>query len=338
MMLRLWRAREGIAFALVAAAVLITGLSGSDYWIYSMSLVAVYAIVAIGFNVTLGQAGQVSFAQVAFMAVGAYSMALLTTRAHLNPWLALLASLVLGAVLSYLVNLPFLRLRGHYLGMATLALALGTESFAANATGFTGGALGVPGVPPLAIGGFILDTRLRFFVLAWTACGLAVLVYHLTAHSHLGRAWRAIAARPDVSASLGVNVPRARLLALALAGTMAAVSGSLLAEYLNYVAPDYFGITMIGNIFFMVIVGGMGSTAGPVIGAAAVVVLPQEMGSLGQWQGVVLLVVLLAFLVLWPTGLLGDPGVAGSVRNLLPLRLQAGLSRPRPSGAGGRRS
>ena len=205
----------------------------------------------------------------------------------------LFRSLVLGFALSYLVNLPFLRLRGHYLGMATLALALATESFVQNADGFTGGALGVPGVPPLAVGGFAIDTRIRFFVLAWAACGLALLVYHLTARSHLGRAWRAVAARPDVSASLGIDVSRARLLALVLAGTMAALSGALLAEYLNYVAPDYFGITMIGNIFFMVIVGGLGSTAGPVVGAAFVVILPQQMGSLGQWQGVTLLAILL---------------------------------------------
>jgi branched-chain amino acid transport system permease protein len=335
-MRRFWHARDDLALAAAAVLIVLTGITGSGYWIYTLSLVAVYAIAGVGFNIALGLAGQVSFAQVAFMAVGGYSTALLTVRAHLSPWLGLAAGLVLGAVLSYLVNLPFLRLRGHYLGMATLALALGTESFAANATGFTGGALGVPGVPPLAIGGFVIDTRLRFFVLAWAACGLTVLIYHLTARSHLGRAWRAIAARPDVSASLGVNVPRARLLALGMAGTMAALSGSLLAEYLNYVAPDYFGITMIGNIFFMVIVGGLGSTAGPVLGAAVVVILPQQMSSLGQWQGVVLLVILLAFLVLWPAGLLGDPGIAGSVRNLLPLRLQSGLRRTASLGTGER--
>lgn len=327
-MQRLWQAREGIVFALALAAVLLTALSGSDYWIYSMSLVAVYAIVAIGFNIALGQAGQVSFAQVAFMAVGAYSTALLTTRAHLNPWLALLASLLLGALLSYLVNLPFLRLQGHYLAMATLALALGADSFAENANSVTGGAIGIPGIPPLAIGSYALNTHLRFFVLAWAACGLSLLVYYLTARSHIGRAWRAIAARPDVSASLGINVPRARMLALVLGGTMAALSGSLFADYLNYVAPDYFNIVMIGNIFFMVIVGGLGSITGPLIGAAFIVLVPQQMASLGQWQGVVVLVILLGCLILWPTGLLGDPSAAGTIRNLLPVRLQAVLPQP----------
>lgn len=327
-MLRLWRAREVIVFALAVAAVVITGISGSDYWIYSMSLVAVYAIVAIGFNIALGQAGQVSFAQVAFMALGAYTTALLTTKAHVNPWLALLCSLVLGAVLSYLVNLPFLRLRGHYLGMATLALALGVGSFAENANGLTGGAIGIPGIPPLSIGSLVLNTHTRFFVVAWTACGITLLVYYLTVRSHIGRSWRAIATRPDVCASLGINVPRSRLLALVIGGTMAALSGSLFADYLNYVAPDYFNIVMIGNIFFMVIVGGLGSTTGPLIGAAFIVLVPQQMGSLGQWQGVVLLVILLACLILWPTGLLGDASAAGTIRNLLPLRVQAALPRP----------
>jgi branched-chain amino acid transport system permease protein len=333
MTLHLWRAREGIVAAIAVLAVVFTAVSGSDYWIYSMSLVAVYAIVAIGFNIALGQAGQVSFAQVAFMAVGGYTTGLLTVKEHFNPWLAILCSLLLGAALSYLVNLPFLRLQGHYLGMATLALALGVGSFAENANSFTGGAIGVPGIPPLAIGSFTIDTHLRFFVLAWLACGLTLLVYYLTVKSHIGRSWRAIAARPDVSASLGIKVPRARLLALAMSGTMAALSGSLLAEFLNYVAPDYFNIVMIGNIFFMVIVGGLGSTTGPLVGAAFIVLLPQQMSSLGQWQGVVLLLVLLACLILWPAGLLGDPSATGTIRSLLPLRVQAGLSRAREGGA-----
>lgn len=312
MIFRAWQAADGIVLAATAVTVVVTGINGSSYWIYSLSLVGIYAIAAIGFNIALGLAGQVSFAQVAFMAVGGYSTGLLTVKAHVSPWLALLAGMALGAVLSFLVNLPFLRLRGHYLAMATFALALGVQSFAQNATGFTGGALGVVGIPPLAIGGFSIDTHPRFYVLVWLACAICLGVYYLTATSHIGRAWRAVAIRPDVSASVGINVPRARLLALVLAGTMAALSGSLWAEFLNYVAPDYFGVTMIGNIFFMVIVGGMGSIAGPLLGAGFVVLLPQQMSSLGQWQGVVLLVILLAVLIGWPTGLLGDPRSAGS--------------------------
>jgi branched-chain amino acid transport system permease protein len=333
MMSRAWRARDGLVLAAAAVAVIATGLSGSSYWIYSLCLVGIYAIVAVGFNIALGLAGQVSFAQVAFMAVGGYATGLLTTKAHASPWLALLASVVLGAVLAFFLNLPFLRLRGHYLGMATLALALGVQSFAENAGGITGGALGVFGVPSLTLGSFSLAAHSRFFVLVWLACGLCLAVYQLTARSHIGRAWRAVAARPDVSASLGIDVPRARILALVLAGAMAALSGGLLAEFLNYVAPDYFGLVMIGNIFFMVIVGGMGSLAGPLVGAAFVVLVPQEMSSLGQWQGVVLLAILLGVLVLWPTGLLGDPSAAGSITALLPARLRARPARVAENGS-----
>jgi branched-chain amino acid transport system permease protein len=324
---RAWRARDGLVLAAAAAVVIVTGISGSSYWVYSLCLVAIYAIVAVGFNIALGLAGQVSFAQVAFMAVGGYGTGLLTTKAHTSPWLALVASVALGAVLAFVLNLPFLRLRGHYLGMATLALALGVQSFAENASGITGGALGVFGVPPLTLGSLSLAVHSRFFVLVWLACGLCLAIYRLTARSHIGRAWRAVAARPDVSASLGIDVPRARILALVLAGAMAALSGGLWAEFLNYVAPDYFGLVMIGNIFFMVIVGGMGSLAGPVVGAAFVVLVPQEMSSLGQWQGVVLLAILLGVLILWPTGLLGDPSAAGGITVLLPGRLRARLAR-----------
>jgi len=332
-MSRAWRARDGLVVAAAAVAVVMTELSGSSYWIYSLCLVGIYAVVAIGFNIALGLAGQVSFAQVAFMAVGGYATALLTTKAHADPWLALLAGTALGAALSFVLNLPFLRLSGHYLGMATLALALGVQSFAENASSITGGALGVFGVPSLTLGSFSLAVHSRFYVVVWTACALCLTVYYLTAKSHLGRAWRAIAARPDVSASLGINVSRARILALVLAGTMAALSGGLWALLLNYVAPDYFGLAMIGNIFFMVIAGGMGSLAGPLVGAAFVVLVPQEMSSLGQWQGVVLLAMLLGVLVLWPTGLLGDPRAAGSITALLPARLRAMPTRTGKAGS-----
>jgi branched-chain amino acid transport system permease protein len=327
MMSRAWNARDGLVLAAIAVVLALTGVSGSSYWIYSLCLVGIYAIVAVGFNIALGLAGQVSFAQVAFMAVGGYGTGLLTTKANVNPWLALLACMALGAGLSFLVNLPFLRLRGHYLGMATLALALGVQSFAENANGFTGGALGVFGVPSLSIGSYSLAPHLRFFLLVWLCCALCLAVFYLVSRSHIGRSWRAIADRPDVCASLGIDVPRARMLALVLGGTMAALSGGLWAELLNYVAPDYFGIGMIGDIFFMVIIGGMGSLAGPLIGAGFVVLVPQEMSSLGQWQGVLLFAILLAVLVLWPTGLLGDPSAAGSITALLPARLRAGLSR-----------
>lgn len=326
-----WRFRNTAVLLITLVAIVLVATIGSGYWLYTLSQVAIYAIIAIGFNAALGQAGQVTFGQVAFMAVGAYTSAILTTKLGWNPVIALICSVVLGGILSLLVSIPFLRLRGHYLAMATLAFALGVESLAGNASGLTGGAIGLPNIPPLSIGGIVINTQPNFLIVMWVLCGVCLLIYALVTNSHIGRSWRAIAARSDVAASLGIHVARRQLLALVIAGSMAALSGSLYAEFLNYVSPDFFNITMIGNIFFMVIVGGLGTIAGPLLGAAIIVILPGELSGLGQWAGIVVTVVLLAVLVLLPTGLLGDAGAVDSIRNLLPVRLQnfARATRPR---------
>lgn len=333
----LWRRRNGVVVAVCAAVVVAAVLSGSRYWQYSLSMVAVYAIVGIGFNLALGVAGQVTFAQVAFMAVGAYTDALLAVKAHWNPWLALLAAVTCSALIASVVYLPFLRLRGHYLAMGTMALALGVHSLAGNANRLTGGALGIPNIPTFAIGGQELQSQRAYCVLLWTAVTACLLLHHLLETSHYGRSWRAIAARPDVVSSLGVKVARLRMVALVIASAQAGLAGALLGQFLSYVAPDYFDATMIGNIFFVLIVGGSGQLAGPVLGAAFVVLVPQRMTVLGSWENVAMLVLLLAVLILWPTGLLGRPRSAGPQR-LLPRWLASSLPmrrQPSPSVPGG---
>jgi branched-chain amino acid transport system permease protein len=335
----LWARRN--ALVLTATLVVLAGtfFGGSRYWEYSLSMVAIYAIVGIGFNLALGVAGQVTFAQVAFMAVGGYADAILTVKVHWNPWLAVLGGICCAAVIASVVYIPFLRLRGHYLAMGTLALALGVYSLAGNADSLTGGALGIPGIPLFSIGGTQLESQQSFFVLLWAAVGLCLLLHYLLVGSHFGRAWRSIAARPDVAASVGINVPRLRMLALVVASAEAGLAGALFAQFLNYVAPDYFSTVMIGDIFFVLVVGGSGELAGPLLGAAFVVLVPQQITFLGSWQDIVMLVVLLAVLIVWPTGLLGRPQRTGGLRRLLPGRLAtapAPVRRdPSPSATGG---
>jgi branched-chain amino acid transport system permease protein len=319
---RVWDLRNPIVLAATLVIVIVDAAVGNGYWLYTLSQVAIFAIVAIGFNVAIGQAGQVTFGQVAFMAIGAYTTAILTTKENWNSSLALVVSVVFGAALSLVVNLPFLRLRGNYLAMATLAFALGVESLAGNASGLTGGAIGLPNIPPLSIGPIRIDSQPNFLIAMWVLCGICLLIYYAVANSHIGRSWRAIAARPDVAASLGIQVARRQLLALVIAGAMASLSGSLYAEFLNYVSPDFFNIVMVGNIFFMVIVGGMGTGAGPLVGAAVIVILPGQLSGLGQWSGIVVTAVLLVVLMVLPSGLLGDFGAVESIRTFLPARLQ----------------
>lgn len=151
---------EIAVLALIVFAIVAVPFGGSRLAVYSLTVTALYAIVVISLNLLLGLAGQASFAQTAFMAIGGYGSALLTTRLGFNPWLALLASAAAALLSAFVIGRPLLRLRGHYLAMATFALALGTYAFANAAAPLTNGTIGISGVPPLAIGSFALDDPL----------------------------------------------------------------------------------------------------------------------------------------------------------------------------------
>jgi branched-chain amino acid transport system permease protein len=309
---------ELVVLALIALGVILVPFGHSRLAIYNLTVTALYAMVVISLNLLLGLAGQVSFAQTTFMAVGGYSSALLTTKLQLNPWLALLAGAVLALVAALAIGRPLLRLRGHYLAMATFALALGTYSFVTAATPLTNGSIGLSGVPALTLGSISFDDTIAFYALAWVMCALAMAVFALLANSHIGRAWRALATGQDIAATLGIDVTAYKVLAFAIAAVIASVAGSLYVEFTSFVGPDLYDISIILNIFLMLFVGGRGSHVGPVIGAGLLTVAPQLLAGLEKFQNLVFFVFLLVLILIWPSGLFGRVRDSGPLEDMLP--------------------
>lgn len=307
-----------IAILVAIAAICIAApFYGSRLALYNLTIIALYSTVVISLNLLLGLAGQASFAQTTFMAIGGYGIAILTTRFGLNPWLAIAISFVLAIGLALLIGKPLLRLRGHYLSMGTVALALGTASFA-NASSFTNGGWGISGIPPLTVGGFSFRNPTAFLILAWTLCGLSLLTYRLLGNSHIGRAWRALSTRQDISATLGIDVPRYKLLALVIAAAMASLAGSLYVAYTRFVGPDLYDIAVVINLMFMLFVGGLRTTAGPIVGAAFVILVPQAVSGLEHYQNIVFFLLLLVVILVRPTGILGRVRGRRDLESLLP--------------------
>ena len=300
-----WRRFERPVALLLLIAVVLTPWLGSKLAIYNLTITALFAISVIGLNILLGLAGQASFAQTSFMAIGGYGTALLTTRMDWNPWVAIGVSLLLTVLSAYIIGRPLLRLRGHYLSMATFALSLGVYYFVTAADGLTNGGSGIAGVPPLHAFGVSLASPLKFYVVAWTICGLCLLGFVLLSRSHIGRAWRAIATGQDIALALGIDVVRYKVLAFMIAAGAAAVSGALYVEYTSFVGPDLYDINIILNLFFMLFVGGRGSTIGPIAGAVILVLLPQLLSGLEQYQSLLFFVGLMVLLRVWPNGLFG---------------------------------
>ncbi|MEX6430180.1 branched-chain amino acid ABC transporter permease [Ferrimicrobium acidiphilum] len=310
-------------------ALLIVGLPillNSSFWIYNVTLISTYAVVVIGLNVLVGYIGVVSFAQTAFMAVGGYGVAILTVNDHWNPWLASVVAIALAGVLAFILGFPLLRLRGHYLTMATFALAIAVYYFVTGA-GFTGGAVGISAVPVLAVGSISFGNAVPMELLT---AGVAIVALYLVsklASSHIGRDWKAIAAREDVAVSLGVRVVNRKLMAFTLAAVLGAIGGVLYVEATSYVSPDLYSTTIIVNLFVMLFIGGRARTTGPVIGTAIVLVLPELISSLSGVEGIVFDALLILIILFFPRGVVG--GLA-SLWNLLLARSRRHEIQPVP--------
>lgn len=314
---------------LLVAIVLLVFYAGNDsFWIYNLTLVAVYAIIVVGLNVFVGYIGLVTFAQTAFMAVGGYSVAILTVRHGWNPWPAMLVGILLTVVAAAVVGVPLLRLRGHYLTMATFALALGTFGYLTGATGFTGGSVGISGVPPLAIGSFSLADPRQAFLGCWVVLALVSWIGVRLRNSHVGRAWQTIASREEAGASLGLRVQRYKVTAFILAGVFGAVGGGLYVSFTTYVSPDLYDSTIGVNLFVMLFLGGRGRTLAPVVGAAVLLLVPQEFSSISDYQAILFDCVLLLIILFRPGGLLEPP------QWLLRLRRGDGRTAKEPAPAG----
>jgi branched-chain amino acid transport system permease protein len=293
-------------FPLVALAVVIAvPLSGSRLWLYNMLIVAILATATIGLNILTGRAGQVSFAQTSFMAIGGYGLALFTTRLHWNPWLSMALAALIAAVVAFLIGFPLLRLRGHYLAMGTFALALGTTSFADAATFLTGGAVGISGVPPFTLGAFNSLDQVHAYILCWACCRLALAVFAAAQTCYVGRAWRALALREDVAAGLGIHLHGYKTLAFVIAAVLAALAGALYVGVTSFVGPELYDAGIAINMFVILFIGGRGALFGPVLGSMLVVLGPQVFSFIADWQNAIFLLILLLVIMFMPRGLLG---------------------------------
>lgn len=322
---------EWWVLALIIVGAVLVPLSGSRLMIYNLTITALFAMVVISLNLILGLAGQVSFAQTTFMAIGGYGSALFTTRLGLDPWLAMLLSMLTALVAALVIGGPLLRLRGHYLAMATFALALGTNSFVTAATPLTNGSIGISGVPALAIGSFSFDDPISFYVLSWFGCAAAMTIFALLANSYIGRAWRALATGQEIAATLGIEVTAYKILAFAIAAMIASIAGSLYVEFTSFVGPDLYDIGIVLNVFLMLFIGGRGSLIGPVVGAGLLTLAPQLLAGLEQYQNLVFFGVLLVLILVWPSGLFGRVRDSGPLEAILPLWCQRRRRRVAPS-------
>ena len=301
-----------VAIALLFAWVFIKG----GYLLTVLQLAMIYGVFCVGLNFFMGYTGQASFGQNAFAAIGGYGSAILTVQYGWEPILALVVSMAVAGVAAVVVGYPTLRLRGHYLAMATFALGLITYDVSVQWTDLTQGYMGYSGIPPLGIGPFTVeDEKLKLICLAIILV-FGVWLSSRLRHSRFGRALRAISSTELGAAALGIRVPRYKLLAFIIAALYASVAGSLFAHTVGFISPEVFGLQMVVVTFTMLYVGGIGTVLGPAIGAVIASLLPEVVRSTGRFQDIAYAAVLILMLIFVPKGLstLGSIGRRRAVK------------------------
>ena len=238
------------------------------------------------------------------MAIGGYMTAILTTRYHVPTLLALVAGVAGAALVAILLGLVCGRLRGMYLAITTLAFGILIEGLA-NGLSITGGPSGIGGIPPLTVGSFQFDTDNSFFYLIWIIVGVALVLSVNLVRSNRGRILRAMHGDQVGARSLGLRVTRAKVAVFAISACLASVAGSLYADYFRYLSPDQVGSAESLQLITMLVIGGMGTLFGPLIGVALLTYLPIAFQPLANYSTLVTGVLLVVFLRYLPAGLWG---------------------------------
>jgi branched-chain amino acid transport system permease protein len=281
--------------------------------------VGVYLLLALGLNIVTGYAGMLHLGFGAFMAIGAYSVALLTGAnlvtafglvspkysADLSFYVALVIVVVIGAVVGALLAAPVLRLRGDYLAIVTLAFAqivliLATSSWLQP---ITGGPQGLRDVTPAPLFGYSFRDPQHFYYLVLFFCALAVYVSWRLAWSRTGRAWNAMREDEQVADAMGVSTSRYKLLGFAIGGALGAVGGALFAVKVGTVQPNSFEIIVSITVLAAVILGGLGSVPGVVLGTVVLIGLPGLLSQLEEYRLLIYGAALVAIMILRPQGL-----------------------------------
>ncbi|HSD53945.1 MAG TPA: ATP-binding cassette domain-containing protein [Burkholderiales bacterium] len=305
-----WLPTAAFALAFVAAAGF--AATANSYYVFILGTVALTAIVGIGLNVLLGLTGQVSFGHVGFYAIGAYAVAILTTR-QVSFWLALPAAALLAGLIGALLALPALRVRGPYLAMVTIAFGFIVEHTAVEWRDLTGGQNGILGIPsPTAFGMGLGERGVALLAIAFAA----VLVYAFWRLSAgpWGKAMRAVRDSETAAESVGLNPVTIKTMAFALSAACAGLAGGMFAPLSGFVTPSTFNFLQSILFVLVVIVGGAGTVAGPIVGAALVVLLPELLAALEEYR--LLFFGALLLVVLW----IAPEGIAGAALRFLARR------------------
>lgn len=318
----------GALAALFLFVLLLPVLSSSNYFLFLMLQVFINIIIVMGLNIITGLVGQMHFGTGAIFSLGAYTSAIVTTRLGVSPWVGLLCAIVMGVLIGFGLGYPGLKVRGVYLWLITLAFNQVVNLLERNLVDLTGGTQGIKSIPYFSLFGKELSQNSDMFYLYFAFTILIVYLSWRICHSRFGRSFRAIRDNEESMTANGVDTSHKKILAFVISTTFACFAGALYAHSYNYITPSAFS-DLSTNYLVMMMVGGIGSIPGCIVGALVITLLPEYMRGLQQYYWLIFSFVTLLMTIFMPKGLIsvitGD--LEDSVLGRLRVRMGKGGNR-----------
>jgi branched-chain amino acid transport system permease protein len=324
-----------VAFLILMALPHVVGLFLSEVLV----IIGFYIMLGFGLNMIIGFSGMLDLGHVAYFAIGSYTVAILTSPElgyfSLNFWQALPFAVALGVLTGVVICTPVLKMRGDYLAITTLGFGeiirlLALSDFLKP---YIGGAQGIGRIPKAALGDFLFARPQDLYYLIFAGCVLVAFISFRLRESRLGRAWMAVREDEDVAQAMGINLVSTKIKAFAVGAGFSALSGAIFATKLGTVYPHSFNVMISINILCVIIVGGMGSLPGVIVGAAALVGIPELLRDFAEYRLLVYGAVLVVMMLVKPEGLWPEVQKAREMQNQIGAET-GGHRAPATAGAG----
>lgn len=301
--------------AVLVAGIVIFSQTGGDYVAYMLNLILINIIVAVGLNILTGFTGLISLGHAAFMAIGAYTSAILTVKLSVPFWLALPISGILTGLIGFVVGLPSLRLTGIYLALATMAFGFVTEEIILQWQSLTGGADGLSVISP-TIFGLTFDSYRKYFFITFISLAILLFAAKNILRGNFGPTLMAIRDSETAAETMGINLGWYKAVSFTISAIYVGLAGSLYAHFILFISVDNFTLLHSISYIVMIVVGGIGSITGSVIGAVFITLLPEIITFIKDYlpatvqiasslQAAVYGIILMLFIIYRPTGFYG---------------------------------
>lgn len=275
----------------------------NKYYTNLMIQVLINIVVVVGLNFITGLTGQMNLGTAGIFGLGSYTSALLVTKLGISPWMGLIGAIVMGMLIGLCLGYPSLRLKGVYLALTTIGFTEIVRILLTNLTDFTGGPKGISKIPQFSIFGFVFNNNKSVYYLYLTFTVILLALATRIIKSKWGRAFKAIKDNPDAMGTLGINISKMKIIAFTLATVYGCIGGSMYAHFFKYINPSTLTMDFSINYVIMMIIGGVGSVPGSILGSILVTITPELLRFLQSYYWLIFSIITLLFVVFLPNGI-----------------------------------